>query len=368
MFPYASANLRKYWEDRPKPEFDEQTVMWCLKQMKGLASALQLIHHFRVSIALDVHGAGNIRQKGDVNLSVKKGEEMFGRHGDIKPENILWFKQASETDDEMGVLQIADFGLGRFHGRDSKSGLDPDGIFSSPTYEPPECKLRRAVSRAYDIWSLGCVYLEFITWLLKGNDEIAGFADYRGKERESMPLNDDNFFTIHKGPSATVRDEVVSWVNDLHNHENCSAVIHDLLNLTMEQLLIINSEDRTKAVELDKELKHMVDRAELDKDYLLTPKPGQHKPGPGNGRANSESSIPTTPKPINKSSSKQPKVSFSATETHRSERLQNISQTTHNASQMISSLINHRPLDLVGRTMGTPNHIARRQGTSRSAP
>jgi serine/threonine protein kinase len=96
MFPYANANLRKYWEDHPFPGFDGDTVLWSLKQMSGIAKGLQLIHDFRVTVPLSVPGAGTIdirlgKGKGLGQLKVEKGEQWFGRHGDIKPENVLWF-------------------------------------------------------------------------------------------------------------------------------------------------------------------------------------------------------------------------------------------------------------------------------------
>jgi serine/threonine protein kinase len=89
MFPFANSNLRKYWEDRHNPKFDEPTLMWSLRQMTGLENALMTIHTFKVTVPLSVGGAGGKRIQNDGALSVRKGEEWFGRHGDIKPENIL---------------------------------------------------------------------------------------------------------------------------------------------------------------------------------------------------------------------------------------------------------------------------------------
>src|SRR5579862_1335299 len=103
MFPYADSNLRKYWEDRPHPSFDEPTVVWSLKQLAGIADALLLIHNFKTTYPLSPID-GKARLQGGARLSVREGEELFGRHGDIKPENILWFKKTPEIDDGMGVL------------------------------------------------------------------------------------------------------------------------------------------------------------------------------------------------------------------------------------------------------------------------
>jgi serine/threonine protein kinase len=298
VFPYADANLRKYWEDRPLPNFDKATVLWSLKQMTGIANALVLVHNFSVVHKLNVDGPGQVRVQDDGNLKVGPGEEVFGRHGDIKPENILWFKQSCETDDVDGILKVADFGLGRFHGRESRSKVNPDTVLSSPTYEPPECKLRRPVSRAYDIWSLGCLYLEFITWILVGSAEIIGFSEFRGVDG-SLGINEDNFFAIVRDEEsglgeAVVREQVVDWVNKLHENTRCSALIHDLLKLIMDKLLVIDSKDRICSNLLHQELDTLLEKAMKDDQYLLKPDPWSPD---ASANATSKSTTPATDTP-----------------------------------------------------------------------
>ncbi|KAL1970712.1 hypothetical protein VTN77DRAFT_4356 [Rasamsonia byssochlamydoides] len=270
VFPFADSNLRAYWDDRKLPAFDRETVLWSFRQIAGIASGLSRIHNFQVTIPLSV--SGKVRVQQDAKLQVQEKEELYGRHGDIKPENILWFRQMTGVDDANGILQIADFGLGRFHGRDSRSGIDPKGIAGwSPTYEPPECKINRPVSRAYDIWSLGCLYLEFVTWLLKGSQAIYQFSAARAKDNPTG-FNDDNFFEI-LGSDAKVGEGVVTWVNELHCHPRCSQVIHDSLDLIMEHMIVIDSEDRIASTLLSRKLKSLLERATMDGEYLLKPVP-----------------------------------------------------------------------------------------------
>jgi serine/threonine protein kinase len=278
LFPYADANLRKYWDEHPTPDFNKETVLWSTEQMTGIASGLVQIHTFKVTHPLFIPGSGdvNYRNPGNFELKVEGGEQWFGRHGDIKPENILWFAGRRNYPHSKGVLQIADFGLGRFHGRDSRSGVNPDGVVSSPTYEPPECKLRLPVSRAYDIWSLGCLYLEFITWLLKGNAQIEGFSNARGRVPTGGIVDEDSFFTIttpYDTKDAEVKKGVLTWVAQLHAHEKCSQMIHDILDLIMSELLVIDSKHRTKAVWVYNQLRLYLEKARRDDEYLLTPVP-----------------------------------------------------------------------------------------------
>lgn len=82
-----------------------------------------------------------------------------GRHGDIKPENILWF-QSHECNDgrniDRGKFVISDFGLTEFH-RDETGLVSPMNIAMSPTYSAPEYEVSETISQSFDIWSMGCV-------------------------------------------------------------------------------------------------------------------------------------------------------------------------------------------------------------------
>jgi serine/threonine protein kinase len=296
IFPCAQANLRSFWEMRKYPTFDTVTLLWSLRQMYGLASALKLIHTFKTTI--DLKPPEGVLLDDDSELKVEKGEEKYGRHGDIKPENILWFKQALDIEevDKMGVLKITDFGLGRFHGRESRSYVDPKTVNATPTYEPPECKLEHPVSRSYDIWSMACLYLEFVTWLLEGTQAIHDFSDARGERREPLLIinnkrytiikdtiiNDDNFFTILRDEnnlrSAVVREAVVQWVDRLHMHTNCSKVLHELLNLVMDDLLQPDSRQRIDSTRLKRKIRTILDKAKSNPDYLLRPSPRASSP------------------------------------------------------------------------------------------
>ena len=147
--------------------------------------------------------------------------------------------------------------------------------------------MRLPASRAYDIWSLGCIYLEFITWLLKGSAAIDNFADYRGATNSGIEneINDDNFFTIVKEDGlrkAHIREGVTTWSDELHSHKNCSALIHDILDLIMSSLLVIEVDRRITASRLRIELRLILHKAKADTEYLLKPVPRR----PPSGRSN----------------------------------------------------------------------------------
>lgn len=96
-------------------------------------------------------------------------------HGDLKPENILMFSQSGSN----AILQIADLGLAAFHIEAHTNMRVASGVGSGTSrYKPPEMEtMSPTVSRgrAYDIWSMGCILLEFLVWLTSGYDGLRKF-------------------------------------------------------------------------------------------------------------------------------------------------------------------------------------------------
>jgi serine/threonine protein kinase len=273
LFPYAKFNLRKLWAEIPEPQRNAETYGWALDQMTGLASGLVAIHQYQSNMAYNTDignpGMTRFRQSVRRNLAVEPGEAKFGRHGDLKPENILWFGEF-RTAGPSGVLQITDFGLGHFHRLESRSRQDPSKIKGSETYTPPEIPLNQLVSRAYDIWSLGCVFLEFATWLLEGT---VGLEDFGAKRLEIAPdrIEDDTFFSISTG-GAVMRGGVRDWIEHLHKSPHCSDMVHELLNLVREKLLVVRAESRINSGNLYFELKAMIQKAKTSSEYLAAQK------------------------------------------------------------------------------------------------
>lgn len=273
LFPYANCNLREYWERTPLPDFSESTVSWTLSQCKAMASALHNIHEYKATHAFSLSDASS----SDANDSSSEDEApRYGRHGDIKAENILWFLE--EATDERGHLVIADFGLTAFHKKTTRSEVNAGHITGTPSYEGPEFVLHSKISRAIDIWSLGCLYLEFVTWLVGGWEHLKRFPDARIKQCEPEMI-DDTFFTIVNGEHrAVVRQSVKDWMEDLHEMPRCSAFVHELLNFISEQLLVVIPQDRAKIAVLNAELGRMIRKGESDPLYLTAPVPTPRRP------------------------------------------------------------------------------------------
>lgn len=54
---------------------------------------------------------------------------------------------------------------------------------------------RRMVSRKYDFTSMGCFYLQFVTWRLEGSAGLEQFTDARMEINDLDDVEDDVFFT-----------------------------------------------------------------------------------------------------------------------------------------------------------------------------
>ena len=156
-----------------------------LEQCRGIASGLQSIHVYQPTESLDddfIH---------------PRNKSIYGRHGDIKPDNILLFRNQKDPN-HRGRLVITDFGLTRFHSDGTKSYFTHKEITATLTYRPPECDMEGCtISRSFDIWSFGCVLLEFMAWYLGGWDLVDKFVQHR---MALNPLlygwNIDQFFEI----------------------------------------------------------------------------------------------------------------------------------------------------------------------------
>lgn len=120
-------------------------VMWVAEQCEGLADALRCIHRF-VSISKD----------GTTTRLVPS------HHGDIKPENILVFCRPHRPP----VLQLADFGKSTYATVFNNKRPVMDVDHSAGDYTAPEVYFGEPVSSNSDVWSLCCVFLDFIEWIM----------------------------------------------------------------------------------------------------------------------------------------------------------------------------------------------------------
>ncbi|KAH6623731.1 kinase-like domain-containing protein, partial [Chaetomium tenue] len=249
LFPWAEKDLAGYWQSEPDERHSGATLTWIAEQCLGLANGLKSIH------------------------------DLNGRHGDIKPENILWVPRDAKTGTAPsgGTLMISDFGLARWHTAQSKSAR-PQKLSGTPTYRPPECDLTDGrISDAWDTWSLGCVLLEFATWYVLGSQGV--LADFPRARTQTLSLGqpqdilDDSFFTLQKqdGKSSLMKSNlkpsVKNQFRNLRQHPFCSKFISDFLDLIEFGMLETSPEKRFDSSYCVQVLEPLRLKLDLDHNY-----------------------------------------------------------------------------------------------------
>ncbi|CAN9083314.1 unnamed protein product [Alternaria alternata] len=207
IFPWADADLFDYWKRRQEapPEHD-QTGAWVIEQCRGLADGLNSVHRYATFSGTSILDAFKLSSRtetdrhhatytGSANAD-RSTRNLFGRHGDLKPQNILWYPD-SQTTGGHGVLKITDFGVTRFNTENMWDTQKTGKLPNSPTYRSPESDLDGKLTTACDVWALGCVYLEFVAWYFGGYRLVQRFGEQRlAPDPRMANMRTDTFFTI----------------------------------------------------------------------------------------------------------------------------------------------------------------------------
>ncbi|KAK1749398.1 hypothetical protein QBC47DRAFT_151925 [Echria macrotheca] len=218
IFEWADGgSLGSLFEQNPNPKLTPKLVQQASTQLLGLARALEVTH-----------------------------ELAQIRHGDIKPDNILRFEPSAAN--IIGTLKIGDWGLAKFHKEPTvlrlQKGQQTETRYGTVMYEPPEVELGelRLLSRQYDIWSMGCVVLEIIIWLVYGYRSVQRFRwDVQGRYRVSVPC-----YVIESSPDgqaskAKLQPIVERWLGYLAADPVCAedTALGELIKLVRTRLLIV---------------------------------------------------------------------------------------------------------------------------------
>lgn len=269
IFPFADANLEQFWkeifpsvEDLPR---GPDLARWVVGEVLGLVRGLHLIHNAPTKNAT---------------------HKPNGRHGDIKPQNILWFRgekdpELAAHDETLGMLKICDFGITDFRSDVSVSRVNAYTVPRTDAYRAPECELgpEGRTSQKYDAWSLGCVLLYFVSWYAQGWDEgIDAFTDRQRSPMKTVNgtavLYGSNFFQIVDG-RFEMNSAVDEQIKMLRTHPNCNCPLFgEILDIIEKDLLRLDRDERARSDELVTRLEKIYDKCcspVEDSDYL-TPK------------------------------------------------------------------------------------------------
>jgi serine/threonine protein kinase len=237
LFPWAEGSLKDYWKEAQRDPSDPSDITWFFEQCYGLALGLRRLHNPRSYEKSQSFGLGLRPSKvtGICQIEPDDNEqivatlrhlainpaaaedadedEKFGRHTDVKPENILWYRRYAEEDNH---LVLSDFGSAQFSSKQTRSNVSP-GVAgqkgTTETYQAPELAFGSTVTRRYDIWSLGCVFLEFAVWFhQRGWQAVEEFTEQRIHDRDEAEdpgfksiFSEDMFYLVQ--PNGTARGE-----------------------------------------------------------------------------------------------------------------------------------------------------------------
>ncbi|KAK0111473.1 hypothetical protein ONS95_001828 [Cadophora gregata] len=275
IFHWADADLRRYWmEVKPTPTMDRDTVLWVAQQCRGIAEGVVAIHQYKSS-----------------KLRPQPKDEAFGHHGDIKPENVLWFPDKDHASTKQGTLKLSDFGLAEMSVHHTRSMQPKSNFATSRSYQAPEVEIdgTGAIGRSYDMWTLGCLYLEFITWLMGGWDLVGIFSFDRMKEDCVLGQDCPTFYVLKpeipgRKHRAEIKPCVSRFISQLLAKDSCTAFLRDFIEMVRDDLLVIKAtdpqkRDRATCQEVLTRLGNMLHRCEHSNGYGYkeTSSPGRHE-------------------------------------------------------------------------------------------
>jgi len=223
--PLADLNLKAFLAEQ-SPPISNLTKSQIWDGARGLVSALAYVHGY---------GEGN------------------GYHGDLKPENILVFRKAEPS--PYIELSLADFGSAWISNSNCMAG--PKNRAVTLKYCAPECSMDKSTTGSRitmgsrgDVWSLGCVFAEIITYLHdKTMDDFESFQSCNGKKwtyNETLPALNDwlHFLSLNWRQSAypTIRVEHMDLIQkmllpDPRNRPSAAEVVsrlEEIDKLTMD--------------------------------------------------------------------------------------------------------------------------------------
>uniref|UniRef100_A0A8H7THP7 Protein kinase domain-containing protein n=1 Tax=Bionectria ochroleuca TaxID=29856 RepID=A0A8H7THP7_BIOOC len=258
LFDCAEGPLEYFWRQHESLVGNMSHCLSMSEQFLGLGQTLEAIHNDRLSFPLpdDLPELRNI----------PNFKNMYGRHGDIKPSNILYFQPLKGE----GRLVLADFGLGsRLHTKVSRSNQDPKLLNRTETYRSPEFDLPDGlVGPRADVYSLGCVFLEHIGWFLLGADFPDKFSDDR-LMKDMYGFEVDTFFMLTDRKVAVIKPAVKKWIADLKENKACSWFLVQMLELIEDQMLACDKESRIRASPLVKKLKALQEACQISKTFYM---------------------------------------------------------------------------------------------------
>ncbi|EJT75277.1 hypothetical protein GGTG_05214 [Gaeumannomyces tritici R3-111a-1] len=171
ILPWADGgSLADLWAANPMPQkITPELCRWTSSQFEELVRAISMSTQLGPAAA-------------------EMGITGPGQYGNLQPEDILCFRR------EVSCGGVTDFDLRILNIRATTPHDQAAAAWSAP-YSPPDFGIGSLTPRASDYWALGCIYLEFTTWLLLGYKAVEEFTKARRMDYgDGSTLNEMFFF------------------------------------------------------------------------------------------------------------------------------------------------------------------------------
>ncbi|KAI1173823.1 hypothetical protein F4777DRAFT_589617 [Nemania sp. FL0916] len=225
VFPWAEyGNLWDFWISQDSAPRDREYFIRVFRQLTCLACAINELSENRT------------------------------RHGDLKPENIVCFEADGclpagddKKPDATVRLVIIDVGLAKKHNEHTQLRAKTDTRVSTRRYAPPELDIgpEKSLSRRFDVWSLGCIFLEFAIWLLGGKRKLLEFTNGPSVETEKFKFFDTSYERDSIGGPRQIakrHSAVNKLISEMQNNPLCAndTAIRRLIDLVSDRMLVVD--------------------------------------------------------------------------------------------------------------------------------
>ena len=241
--------------------------------------------------------AGALAYLHDELFIAATGEQLCCYHLDLKPHNILVFEEGDST-----IWKVSDFGISQIKRipasraiiepeqrvsllnsifTPDKAGADPTSGVANPrdagTYTAPEARHKtERVTRASDVWSLGCVMTLVLTFLDNQRTGIEDFEVARMKDRDDDLFYDSFPTRVWVKPRPSLRSSVPVWLDHLTENskrrsENEGDAVRLAAELIRSRMLLPDPTDRDSAKRVEERLRSIQERFAV----APTPPPAQ---------------------------------------------------------------------------------------------
>ena len=252
LFPCASTTLADEFQRSTTP-INACSAIELLENLAHITSALEKLH--------DATLLPTKPMKDQHSPFPSKQQYVTFLHLDLKAENILIFQKSSERTTEW---KIGDFGSADTYC--FVAGDEADAQSQAAKYEsesmggdysraPPDSQSYGYVTKAYDVWSLGCLFLEILLWKTSGSAwSREDFAFDRLQSPDVSPSgNYDDSFWYKDGSTASLKPVVSQSLHTLPQRVDKIAWLTNVVDVT-NNMLSIDPEERPPAALISERL------------------------------------------------------------------------------------------------------------------